>query len=59
MDKQKIKLTYPNGTETVFDSIKEAADELGFTWTGLYYGLKRGYIMKNVKITKIFFSSEN
>ena len=53
MDKQKIKLTYPNGIEDVYDSITECADALGFSWTGLYYGLKRGYISKNIKIERV------
>lgn len=55
--KQPIKLTYPDGREVIFESVKALADETGYTRAGIWHALERGYFgigkYKYSKVEKI------
>lgn len=55
--KQPIKLTYPDGSEVIFESVKALSVKTGYTRAGIWYALERGYFKngqyKNIKVEKI------
>lgn len=57
--KQPIKLTYSDGREVIYESIKELTEDTGYTRAGIWFALNKygGKIRigkdKNIKIEKI------
>lgn len=57
--RQPIKLTYSDGKEVVFESIKDVMDETGYSRAGIWFAINKygGKIRigkdKNIKIERI------
>lgn len=55
--KQAIKLTYPDGREVVYESIRKLLDDIGYNRCSIWVALQRGYLnsgkYKKTKIEKL------